>query len=274
MKLRSYLFVALSSTALVASSQFQLEYTYYGGGTGGAGGQNKFHMVHLETMGDHYVYYDRPARAVYVMDLYHQLVSTISLATADPDSSSLGAVEEILYVSQHLFDTDDEIELMFVKYYVGTSIVNEDGTVIYFWPNEMPMIGQSGIPQEQRPICNTPLGAKLILSDQLLGDAKVYSLPGTLFTGISGPHEQSVLSAPVKVYPNPTASEVTVDIQWTTRFTNADMAFFNSVGDLVLTQAITVTGQRINIAPLAAGEYSYRVSMDGQQVNAGKLTKL
>ncbi len=273
MKLRSYLFVALSSTALVASSQYQLEYTYYGGGTGGAGGLNEFYMVHLEAIGDRYVYYDRPARAVYMMDLYHQLVSTISLAAADPDSTGIGYGEDILYVSQHLFDADDDVELMFVKPYSGTSVINEDGTVIQFWPNELPLIAVN-IPQEQRPIYNTPLGTKLILSDQLLGDAKVYSLPGTLFTGISGPHEQSVLSAPVKVYPNPTASEVTVDIQWTTRFTNADMAFFNSVGELVLTQAITVTGQRINIAPLAAGEYSYRVSMDGQQVNAGKLTKL
>lgn len=272
MKLRSCFLVALSSTGLVASSQYQLEYTYYGGGTGGAGSQNEFYMVHLETIGDRYVYYDRPARAVYMMDLYHQLVSTISLAAADPDTG-MAYGEDILYVSQHLFDTDDEVELMFVKSYSGTSVINEDGTVIQFWPNELPLIAIN-IPQEQRPIYNTPLGAKLILSDQLVGNAKVYSLPGTLFTDITAPHEQSVLSAPVKVYPNPTASEVTVDIPWTTRFTSADMAFFNSAGELVLSEQITVTGQRINIAPLAAGDYSYRVSMDGKQVNAGKLTKL
>lgn len=270
--------LALATLLLVgqANGQYQLEQTYAGASTGGPG-QGKLQMVHLETLGDHFLLYQRADEEVQLMDLDHQLVMTISLAAADLDTTANG--DHILYTTQHLFDTDDEVELLFVHMsggYLdpayGTYIINEDGGVLQFWPDEIPWV-ELGAPQEQVPIYNTSSGTKLLLSKSSTDEAKVYSLPGILSALTTEQTWSSVVSAPVRVYPNPTASEVMVELGWATRFNLASIEFLSASGAVVFEQAITRSVQHVDISPLAAGEYSYRIRVDARPVNAGKLIK-
>ena len=271
---RKLLLAAAIAATSFASAQYTLEYTYVNGAVG-SGGPNEFHMVELEALGHVYVFYHKADERVYINDLYHQPVTSIDLSAA-PDVSFDPSGNDVLFTSQYLFDLDDGIEVMFVSQNGATcsaSIVDEDGTIIQTFQDEGPWVILN-VPQVQQPIYNTPLGTKLIMSNWATGEAKVYALPGTLHTGIVGPNERDFISAPVKVYPNPSASEVTVLLDFSRNLGEVIFDLTDIAGTVALRTTIAGPSQRIDISGLAAGEYHYHVLVDGVKVNTGKLLKM
>ncbi len=269
--------ITISLLVVVTSmhAQYQLEHSYANAGTGVYQMFNEFYMVHLETLGDRYAFLDKTQRRIEFYSLDHQYISTIDLSAA-PDVTLYPAGRDALFISQHLWDLDDGIEVMYVSQYIDTvttSIVDEDGTVIQTWPDEAATVNLN-VPQEQQPIYNSASSAKLILSNWTTGEAKVYSLPGTLQEGITSTNGSSFFSAPVKVYPNPTADEIVVDLAWQSRPNSATIEFMDSQDRVALRDPLSTTLQHISIVTLAAGEYSYRVLVNGGVVTTGKVTKL
>ena len=258
------------------NAQFSLEHTYAGHGPGTML-YTEVYVVHFETLGDRFVQVDKVDRAIRVMDIAHQIVQTIDLSGV-PDASTEEGGRDVLYLSQHLFDLDDGIEFLYVTQSsppltIITSVINDDGSVIQSWNDEGPFVNPNS-PQEQLPIFNTDSGTKLILANRIAGAMNVYALPGELHVGITGSGNHDLISAPVHVYPNPTASEIVVDLPWSSAGKGSVLEILKVDGVVVLHRSLSSGIERISLAPLSAGEYVYHVLLDGQMVNSGKLTKL
>jgi len=128
-------------TCLGASAQITLDETYANAGfSGGTLSWQTLEVVRLELGGDKFVFRDNENKTLKFYNLDHSLWKSISYSGAidvDPDYNSAN----ILYISQHLFDLDDEIEFMYVD--VGsdvgvTQVVNEDGVFLFTANDQAP----------------------------------------------------------------------------------------------------------------------------------------
>jgi hypothetical protein len=215
--MKNLLLVLMVVTNLM-SGQITLEHSYPGAGSysqimpsGSQGIVNELHVVHLEIDGDKYVHIDRIGKQLKFYNLNHTPFKTISWALAVP-VNSLTPVKTILYISQTLFDTDNEIEFMYIDglaYQAATTqVINEDGSVIFTANNQAPIVFITA-PQTQVSIYNTTAGTKMILSE--VGGANngnVYSLTGTLSAvtvkNLEDPKNESSL------FPNPSQNKITI----------------------------------------------------------------
>lgn len=170
--------------------------------------QQQLYLVKLEVDGEKYVHIDRINKEVIFYNLNHTFFKSISFS-GTTDLFPNGNFMSILYISQNLFDNDDEIEFLYVDQNhpnAITQIVNEDGSIIFTENNAAPNV-KLNVPQQQVPIYNTVNGTKMILSLNT-GEANVYSLPGTLTTMTVINIENQV--SEIVLYPNPSKNEVTV----------------------------------------------------------------
>ncbi|HOZ88128.1 MAG TPA: T9SS type A sorting domain-containing protein [Bacteroidia bacterium] len=215
--MKNLLLVLMVVTNLM-SGQITLEHSYPGAGSysqimpgGSQGIVNELHIVHLEIDGDKYVHIDRLGKQLKFYNLNHTPFKTISWALAVP-VNSLTPIKTILYISQTLFDTDNEIEFMYIDAFgyqaSTTQVINEDGSVIFTANNQAPIVYITA-PQTHVSIYNTTAGTKMILSE--VGGANngnVYSLTGTLSAvtvkNLEDPKNVSSL------FPNPSQNKITL----------------------------------------------------------------
>jgi hypothetical protein len=205
------IFLFLIILVLETKAQFTLEHTYPNASTiGFSGNQQQLYIINLEVDGEKYVHVDRLNKTLTFYNLNHTFWKTISYAAAtDLNPSANG--QSLMYISQHLFDLDDEIEVLYCDgngpTQAITQIVNEDGSILYTFNNSFPAVLENA-PQVQLPIYNTAAGTKLVLS---LTDstAQVWGLSGTLSSIIiPNPFEQT---NHLLMYPNPSAEKVIID---------------------------------------------------------------
>ncbi len=217
---------------------------------------NEMYVAHLEIDGDKYVHIDRNGKLLRFYNLNHTPFKTISYALAVP-ANSLTNIKTILYISQNLFDTDNEIEFMYCdgNYNSATTqIVNEDGSIIFTANNEAPIVFVTA-PQSQLPIYNTTAGTKMILS-QIGGaaNARVYSLTGTLSAvtvrNLADPRSESSL------FPNPSQNKITVQNGHPINKIN----IVDANGKIVmLLSADNVNSVDIDVSTLTSGVYFVQV---------------
>ncbi len=256
MKKLIFLFVLISFSV---NGQITLEQTYPGTSiiANGYNTQNLY-MVKLEVDGEKYVHIDRTNRVVKFYNLNHTFYKSISFSAA-ADVNSFGNIsQEILYISQKLFDNDNEIEFLYVDQdgpsaYV-TQIINEDGTVIFTANNEYPAV-RGTAPQAQLPIYNTSAGTKLILS-AMNGDGKVYSLPGTLSAitvrDIENPHNENS-----KLFPNPTSNKISIT---NTKVAIKKVNIIDINGKLIDSILFdNSSNDEIDVSHLSSGEYIIQI---------------
>jgi len=185
----------------------------------------KLYMVNLELSGQKYIKVDRDSisgRRVRLYDLNHSLWKTIDLSFLPlfqlPASARHQYDFDVLYVSENLFNLDSNVELMVVintgiqvnlssQWFTG--IYNENGVPLFTADSAGPFV-RANTPQVFRPIYNTPLGTKMILSFTN-GQAKVYSLGGILTTDNDLALNQDDGTSTLRVYPNPAASATTIE---------------------------------------------------------------
>jgi len=188
--MKNIFFIVFFAFIINAKAQITLEQTYASAAFNTTISQrNQLYNVNLEVDGKKFVFVDRTNKNVNVYNLNHNLWKTISFTNATDLSSSVNA-QTIIYISQHLFDTDDEIEFLYID--TGgpgstvTQVVNEDGSILFTATNQGPFVFPTA-PQLQVPIFNSDNGTKLILSGGGTdGNAYVYSLGGALTTEIAG----------------------------------------------------------------------------------------
>lgn len=213
-------FALVLITSLI-KAQITLEATY---DTASA----NLYMITLEVDGDKYVKVERlsPAngpdyRAIILYNLDHSVWKTIDCSPFPKFDSCGGSLNygrynfEVLYITQHLFDSDNGIEFMFNINGCGTNdnytaIYNEDGSTIFTQYGAAPAV-HLNIPIVFKPIYNTVNGTKMILSFPATNQAKVYSLPGTLTTSNMLLSGNSNGNESFSAYPNPSSDQITIN---------------------------------------------------------------
>jgi|GEM_PF-2245682 len=196
--------------------QITLDETYPNAGYyGAASSWQVFEVVRLEVDGDKFLFRDNANRTLKFYNLDHSLWKSISYENAIDMNPNYNTAN-ILYVSQHLFDLDDEIEFMYIDENGSagsvTQVVNEDESVLFTATNQWPRLNAS-VPQNQQPIYTTDEGTFMILSGGSTadGNAYVYRLPGSLAVGVEENVFTQFTQGSLKTYPNPSANEVMVE---------------------------------------------------------------
>lgn len=265
--------LSLILTGVTANAQISLEQTYTQGSSmmlGYADPTRQFLMVNLEELGPTYVMVDRANQLVHTYGLDHSSLGVIPYSSTTVVNASVP--EDILYISQHLFDLDDGIELMYVNMYftgsivVGiTQIVDDDGSVM-FSSNGIPLI-RPNYHLQQYPIYATPQGTKMILS-MPNGDANVYSLAGEFSVGLAGMAEETSAFP----YPNPASTGLHLPYALPPGSRTGTLEVLDLVGNVVGQYQVSSGSEflYIPIDALSAGTYTYRIltangAVSGQQ---------
>jgi hypothetical protein len=276
MKIAILLSLVCCGLAVQVNAQILLEHTYNAAGSLIAyPNYQQLYIVKLEVDGEKYVFIDRANKQLKFYHFNHSLWKTISFeGTIDLNSGS--NTRDILYISQHLFDTDDEIEFLYDDIDQNdalvsvTQIVNEDGSILFTENNAGPWV-KINFPQPQVPIFNTAFGTKMILSLSN-GDANVYSLAGSLAVGITPSPIQEMPSISTSLaYPNPAIYTTRIDYTLPQGAHEGWLVFYNTEGQEVQRFQVddTFTSIEVTTQDLSSGTYYYNLQTT-QGVSGGK----
>lgn len=257
--------------ANIANAQITLEHTYPNASNFlPSANQQQLIVVHLEVDGEKFVHIDRLNKILDFYNLDHTSWKSISFSAAidlNPNRNYM----DILYISQHLFDTDNEVEFMYIDQYyntVVTQIVNEDASIIFTANDEMGVV-RLNAPQTQFPIYNTAAGTKMVLSNTN-NDVSVYSLPGVLSVCTAISAEEN--TADYLLFPNPSSSSFRL------KTSNVDfdrIRISDQYGKVVKELSFSaVSGNEVNVSDLSVGVYFVQlINKRGQLIETQKLIK-
>jgi len=238
----------------------------------------KLYMVNLEASGMKYVILNRLdtlSRSIQFYNLDHSIWKTIDcnslpMFTYCGPIPGKNAYFVPLYISEHLFDLDDDVEFL---YYTNTDckmftgVYNEDGSPLLEVDSAGPLV-QVMIPQTYRPIYSTPEGTKMILSIKNK-DARVYSLPGDLSTSI----DQMIPDdgGSFMVSPNPSFYETKIQFTLPEGVNEARITVTSLQGITIKSYRVDRTfGElMINHSDAAPGTYLYTLS-HGDEILASR----
>lgn len=271
MKKILFLFLTFSS---IMYGQITLEHSYPGASyfVNASTGQNiqQLYMVNLEVDGHKYVHIDRGNKVLNFYNLNHTPFKSISFAAAT--SVNPANVQDFLYISQNLFDNDNEIEFLYVDQYAlntaVTQVVNEDGTIIFTANNEAPLV-KLNAPQAQVPIYNTSAGTKMILS-ATSGNGQVYSLPGVLSAltvkNIENPTNE------LSLYPNPSTNKITIENK---NVLINKIVIYNNNGETIKSLSVeNINSVDLDVSNLSSGEYFVQIyDKNGTLVDTKKIIR-
>lgn len=281
---------------VVVKAQFTLEHTY-------PDAQLNLYMVDLEVAGKKYIQIKRYQsgevdtvtqldRKVILYNLDHTVwkeidlnfmpfnYSTIFNSNTFTYDTTYYSYYEILYVSQHLFDSDDEVELMacLPSAIYGqprfTYIVNEDSGILFSVEDFLPVIKQS-VPQAFRPIYNTPLGTKMILTymgtNASINDVRVYSIPGTLGTStdiMPIAAENNDVSMSIILAPNPSNGVTKIQYNLPVGQTEGIIEIWSITGQLIRTLSVNGNSNYIELSgnDLSSGMYLVSLTCNSQKL--------
>lgn len=263
--------IGLLFCALPGSAQITLEQVY-------PDGKLKLFMVNLEYSGQKYVKksMDTGNRYMHFYNLDHSFWKSINvdpfpiMAYCGPPTPT-GAYDA-LYISESVFDCDGKIEFLYFSYSDCkwySAVYNEDGDILLEADSCSPLV-YVNIPQQYRPIYNTPNGTKLILSHKN-GTASVYSLPCTLSEDIDlltiDPSEDTNLSLSV----SPGFYDTKVQYTLPEGIDQGEIIITNEVGSVISQYIVDNTFSDVLISKrdIGPGTYHYQL-MDGDKVLVAK----
>lgn len=240
-------------------AQITLEHTY-------AGASERLFMVDFELSGMKYVLKSEVAgnRFLKFYNLDHSFWKSIDCnsfqTTPLPAGNGTNYNFIALYISETLFDCDSAVEFMYysnsgMKWFTG--IYKEDGTAILLADSLAPVMYLT-VPQQMRPIYNTPDGTKLILSHRDDGSARVYDIPCELSAGIDKSMRQP--SDPfLSVFPNPSYYQNTVQYSLPDGINEADIILFDLSGKELRRYHVdrTFSDLQISQRDFPSGTYMY-----------------
>lgn len=268
---KKLILLALLAFSINAQAQFTLEATYDSAATWNycQGQPSQLLMVDFEVSGMHYVKVNGCGGYIGIYDLSHSLVKRISLDNLPLNSN--GLIDELLYFSENLFDTDPEIEFMYIcdpsnNLPFFTNIYNEDGTMLFTDTGAATIIPHYH--QQQYPIYNTSQGTKMILSYQN-GQAKVFSVAGTLTLSQQLLNENLIDQA----YPNPAMFSTRIDYVFPKGITQGDIVFYDVTGQEIKRFSVDNTFDHllVSTSDIAAGTYYYQLQTNAKNSQGKKL---
>lgn len=242
-------------------AQITLERKYLDAATG-------FYMVNLELSGMKYIHKSdvQGYRFLKFYNLDHSLWKTIDCNSFPVQPIPMGGFNykfDALYISETLFDCDSAVEFLYTS--IGnstqfTAVYKEDGTALLVADSCAPLV-KVNIPQQFRPIYNTPQGTKLILSDKD-GYARVYNLPCNLSVGIDQMKIKSNDAFDFELYPNPSFYESCIKYSLPIDVGNAKVLLFDVNGKLVKEYKVdnSFNSLFIDQREIPAGTYFYSIA--------------
>ncbi len=277
MKRIIYITLIIVLATISAHAQITFEHRYdsaaTGGDIGGNGAGGQLMIINFEVSGYQYVKINKWGKLISIYNMNHSFVKNISYAgLPQPPSAPV-----ILYLSEHLFNTDSAIEFMYLGADVSdigtTSIYKEDGTLLFYADSAYPLI-QVNVPEQQYPIYNTPVGTKMILSYPD-GHANVYSLAGILTTAIDRANTTLVNNGAAigNPRPNPTANTTTIAYSLPPSTNQGELVFYNTQGSEVkrFTVDNTFNSLLISTSDIPAGTYYYNLQLNGDASATKKM---
>ncbi|MDP3915760.1 MAG: T9SS type A sorting domain-containing protein [Bacteroidota bacterium] len=250
-------------SVLVGYAQITLQKTYNYSTT----------VVKLETLGYKYYLMDVPASQVRIYNMDHSVFKTINCNV--PSGYYLADVK---YVSQNLFNTDSQIELVYIYYkYVttatsyyyiyGSRIINENGS------NLQTIDGAQYIFVNKTGDSEYKLFAYCF--DYSIFPEKVwtniYSLTGSLVSAlnISGNQPNVFLNA----YPNPATDVIRLAYELPANVKSASLNLIDSNGRAVKNFQVDGHSDHIavNVNDLSAGIYHYFIEYDNRRTSSKKI---
>ncbi len=254
-----------------AKCQFTLEHTYPYGSTLTSFCQ--LFIVDFEVEGQLYVRIDRSAHTMFIYDLNHSLVKSIIVPDSLMNLNNAFNRGEVIYLSEHLFNSDDSIEYMIVTHNGSTTaILNEEGDLLFYKYNQSPMVN-ANYPQQQYPIYSTPSGTKMILSASYFPNdsAYVYGLTGTW----SGQQSQLLNSneTTTKIYPNPSSDFVTIEYSLPLGINSGMIIFYSLDGKKMKSFKVDNTFDELNLSneDLPSGTYLYALKINDAVIQTKKM---
>lgn len=177
----------------------------------------------------------------------HALIKTISLPVSAP-------VGNLLHISRKVFNSDDGVELVYA-YGSKVLVLNETGTIIF--ERDSFMLAY---------FYTTTTGTKMLLRRLTAPTlSEVYSLPGTLPTGMSKPNPTGVdVEA---AYPNPAISFVNLGYKLPEGQQSGEMQIMDAGGRVVDVVQVGkhFTSVQYDITRLAKGVYFYGLANGAKQ---------
>lgn len=278
--------VLLSTTR--AGAQITLDHTY-------PTGISDLYMVNFEVSGPKYVLktQDSGNRYLKFYNLNHSLWKTIDcnpFRTVKYTNNATVFLFGSFYISETLFNCDTNIELLYTCQAAGlpdrmiVDVYNEHGTMLFSSDStEFPMNYGTALVYllQQRPIYNTPGGAKMILEKYVRVGSTwrttpvVYNLPCPLSTGIGGLNKQ-VAEANLNVVPNPHYYESTIKYTLPEGINQGEIIVSNMEGKEMKRYHVDRTFGSVLIGhyDLPAGSYLYALVGGGTVLAAKQVIKL
>lgn len=244
------------------AAQFVLDHVYPSGSIELDG--NQLFALELEVSGWKYVLVDRAGMKVDFFHMDHSFWKSVSFDMIT-QLNSFPSSWDVLYISQHLFDLDDDLEFMVTNWHPSaspraiTQVVDEGTAAVIFEVEDQAPWVRPNFHQPQYPIYNTPDGTRLFLSGAPGTDcnAYVYRLAGTLTTGMAQAWEAEAASTRLGLFPNPASTEMRVVLP---SFSGGEvLEILASNGQLQRTEVMASGLSVIDISALVPGTYVCRV---------------
>jgi hypothetical protein len=272
--MKNILIIVLIVFGINAKAQITLEDTY-DSASAYYSPANQLMMINFAISGEQYVNINREGKTIEIYNLNHSLVKSISFAGFPQDVSNQA---KFLYISENLFSTDSKIAFIYiygaVSGFYSTQIYNEDGTILFHADSAGPLVNVTVI-QQQYPIFNTSNGTKMIISYASTGQAKIFSLPGTLTSDIEETNKKlmAMQSSVSNAYPNPNTGSAQIDYTLPQGVNEGEIVFYNLQGMEVKRFKVDRTFNTLLISTkdIAAGTYYYQLQTAGESSGGRKM---
>jgi len=239
--------------------------------------------VNLEVSGAKYVQYNAK-NVVKLYNLNHSIYKEIVLPVTGNEKIS------IYHISEHLFNLDDNIELLVSKGYWGfgsenesgfVKIIDETGNVIFQKDSACIVTDRTssyyGYEKNEDFIYNTNNGTKMILhSFEVNNKGKlVYALPGELSClPCSSSNEVKYLNkreGRISNFPNPATEYTMIEYEIPNGENEAEIQIYNINGQLINSYKVdrTFDNLRISTSEMNSGTYFYKLQTK-KGVSSGK----
>lgn len=260
MKLK--LIIALLLSGLVLYSQPLLEHTY----------SESASLVKLEKLGEVYYAMDVIGKQCLIYDMDHSLKKSIALPT--PEGYYL---ENIQYLSEHLFNDDDLLELVYIySKYVATEFS-------YYFTYEAKLINENGVTLLTFPGAGfTDVVESVEHGKKFLVYQYDYSvIPFRTYThvyALPGETEPSAVSAlrgfnPGDAYPNPGSQIVNIPAMLPEGERTGSLEIYDMHGRKIRSYPLSGSNTNVQLATgqLASGTYLYKISAGNRVSEARKI---
>lgn len=271
--MKSTIHILMFAVCFNVNAQITLEHVYDSASTYAIGNpvcQDQLLIVNFEISGYQYVRINRHGKNICIYDMNHSLINIIDYSTF-PFNHLYPNDVNILYLSESLFDSDPGKEFIFGTIDGPLGIYNDDGSII-FSDSAAPIV-LPNIPIQQYPIYNSPYGTKMILSYKN-GQAKVFSLPGTLSTAISEANNNLLTRYSISnAYPNPAISYTNIDYKLPDGINQGEIVLYDLQGKEIKRYNVdrTFNSLLISTDDIPAGSYYYQLQTKAQSSEGKKL---